>query len=602
KIGKGAYSVCENDSEKPVIGIPAALHLAEDIGFWTTFFASLGYPVVSSGVYKDSVKRGKLIAGAEFCAPMAAFHGHSRFLSSRCDVLFVPIYLEDIHSDSFRSGPDRKTCYYTQFAPSLVKSLEEAGGKPCLAPVVDRRKGVGRMLRELHRFLKEQFDPTVGRDAIEAAYEDARSAKAYAAQELKRIFRERGAPEIGLDVVLLGRPYTVLDDSMSKGIPGILGTLGMRAYYQDMLPENQTEDSTIAELLDVFHWQYASRILGYAEYCAATPGIYPVLLTSFKCSPDSFMMEYFGAMMDRYGKPYLILQLDEHESNVGYETRIEAAVRSFRNHFDLEGSSEAAKNSPLSRGELPTVSTSLEGKTVLFPNWDPVATPLVVANLRWAGFDVRLLEENEKLIRESMKYNTGQCIPVHIVLHEFAEYLKKYDLDPARSILWMIKSKWSCNIPLYPHYIKTMLTAIGGGLEKAEVYSGSIVHEEMSKPVAMRGYFAYLFAGLIRSLSCKIRPYEINEGETDKAANTAVAMSIEAFLGHLRLDDTLSEIIELFEGIAYKPEPRPKAAIFGDIYVRDNDVMNQDLVRFIEKSGGEVVTAPYSDYLRIVSS
>ena len=62
-------------------------------------------------------------------------------------------------------------------------------------------------------------------------------------------------------------------------------------------------------------------------------GIYPVLVTSFKCSPDSFVTEYFKRILEREGKPYLILQLDEHDSSVGYETRIEAAVRAFGNHF-----------------------------------------------------------------------------------------------------------------------------------------------------------------------------------------------------------------------------------------------------------------------------
>ncbi|MCK7481238.1 MAG: hypothetical protein M0C28_31620 [Candidatus Moduliflexus flocculans] len=41
-------------------------------------------------------------------------------------------------------------------------------------------------------------------------------------------------------------------------------------------------------------------------------GLYPVLVTSFRCSPDSFVVEYFKRLMDSKGKPYLILQLDEH--------------------------------------------------------------------------------------------------------------------------------------------------------------------------------------------------------------------------------------------------------------------------------------------------
>ena len=69
---------------------------------------------------------------------------------------------------------------------------------------------------------------------------------------------------------------------------------------------------------------------------ARTPGLYPVLVTSFKCSPDSFITEYVKKILDRYEKPYLILELDEHDSSVGYETRIEAAVRSFGNHLSRE--------------------------------------------------------------------------------------------------------------------------------------------------------------------------------------------------------------------------------------------------------------------------
>src|SRR3989339_2034964 len=47
--------------------------------------------------------------------------------------------------------------------------------------------------------------------------------------------------------------------------------------------------------------------------------------------------------------------------------------------------------------------------------------------------------------------------------------------------------------------------------------------------------------------------------------------------------------------------PRPKVAIFGDIYSRDNEVMNQDLIRFIEVNGGEVITTPYSEYAKMIA-
>ena len=45
---------------------------------------------------------------------------------------------------------------------------------------------------------------------------------------------------------------------------------------------------------------------------------------------------------------------------------------------------------------------------------------------------------------------------------------------------------------------------------------------------------------------------------------------------------------------------RPEVALFGDSYSRDNQVLNQDLVQFIEAHGGEVITTPYTSYVKMV--
>jgi len=46
---------------------------------------------------------------------------------------------------------------------------------------------------------------------------------------------------------------------------------------------------------------------------------------------------------------------------------------------------------------------------------------------------------------------------------------------------------------------------------------------------------------------------------------------------------------------------RPKVAVFGDLYSRDNDILNQGLIHFIERHGGEVVTLPYSSYVKMIA-
>ena len=133
---------------------------------------------------------------------------------------------------------------------------------------------------------------------------------------------------------------------MNKGIPDIFASLGIRVFFQDMLAYSSEDTEPIRGLLNEIHWFYASEILKAAQVVAQSENAYPVMVTSFRCSPDSFVIDYFKEIMEIHEKPYLILQLDEHESSVGYETRIEAAIRSFQNHHSTRTVKKMAVHTP----------------------------------------------------------------------------------------------------------------------------------------------------------------------------------------------------------------------------------------------------------------
>ena len=180
-----------------------------------------------------------------------------------------------------------------------------------------------------------------------------------------------------INIVLLGRPYTVLSKTMNNGIPDLFARHKIKTYFQNMIRYTEDEVKDVEPLLTAFHWHFASTIIATASKIAKTDGLYPVLVTSFKCSPDSFVIEYFKTIMDAHNKPYLILQLDDHNSNVGYETRIEAAVRSFRNHNMV--CDETIKFN--AESIVPIVAKSpglLAGKTLLFPSFDPISCKFIV--------------------------------------------------------------------------------------------------------------------------------------------------------------------------------------------------------------------------------
>jgi predicted nucleotide-binding protein (sugar kinase/HSP70/actin superfamily) len=245
------------------------------------------------------------------------------------------------------------------------------------------------------------------------------------------------------------------------------------------------------------------------------------------------------------------------------------------------------------------------GKTLIVPKWDPIACNLIAANLKRAGIDARRLDETPHSIRKSLRYNTGQCLPLNIIAQEFIDYVQTHDLDPAKTILWMVAGEIACNIKLYPHHIKGILNSYGNGMEKASVYVGKLSMADISMKLPLNNYFAYLFGGMIRKMGCKIRPYERHKGDTDQKIAKSVAILTDAFLGNRTKEDAVAEVVSNFEDIEIirhsNFRSRPKVAIFGDLYARDNHVFNQGLIHFIEENGGEVITTPYSDYLKMIS-
>ena len=77
----------------------------------------------------------------------------------------------------------------------------------------------------------------------------------------------------------------------------------------------------------------------------------------------------------------------------------------------------------------------------------------------------------------------------------------------------------------------------------------------------------------MKRIGCRLRPYELNPGQTDEVLRKGMHMLEEAFLGERKKEETVAEIVAQVETIPVRREERPKVAIFGDVYVRDNDVL-----------------------------
>ncbi|MFW6052434.1 MAG: acyl-CoA dehydratase activase [Desulfosalsimonas sp.] len=594
KTHRRIFKPREAAPQKPqiTVGIPAALYLYEDVSLWVDFFHRLGMKTVVHQGLEDAVKRGKACVGAEFCAPITSIHGHVDVLCKEADFIFLPYYLDNREKDG---DARRQYCYYSQYAPSLTAGIDPSLKDRLVSPVIKFLYSSFHVRMELYRAVR-RMNPGVGVFEIISAWEKARANFREAAAQWRGAYDENFAHAGDISVMFLGRPYTVLDPAMNKNIPQIFAAQGIKGFFQDMLDLEKADVSEIKPFLDELHWNYAADIIKAAKLVSEEPGIYPVLMTSFKCSPDSFIRDAFQSLMEGADKPYLILELDEHGSSVGYETRIESAVRAFRNHAAKSGRTET------NPGRInPVKIRRMAGKTVVMPSWDPITCRFLAANMRREGIDARLITETPEAVKRSMRLNTGQCIPINAMVQEFVEHVREHGLDPANTLLWMGYSEVPCNIRLYPYKLKQMIASFGRGMEKAGVYTGNVSFTDVSLRAAVNTYFAFMFGGLLRRMGCRVRPYEKKPGQTDRAVETGIQILEEAFSGLRDKESAVAETVRLFQGIETVAANRSKVAIFGDLYARDNPVFNQDLIGFIEECGGEALTTPYTDYAKMIA-
>ena len=131
-------------------------------------------------------------------------------------------------------------------------------------------------------------------------------------------------------LVLITRNYGVSDPILNIGIPELLLERGYKVITLSHLPGHALD---IADEYENLYYPFGQHILSGAKLIAHHPNLYAVYLTNHGCGPDTMLSHLFKQEMG--DKPYLQIEVDEHFSNVGVITRIEAFLNSL-NHRPVE--------------------------------------------------------------------------------------------------------------------------------------------------------------------------------------------------------------------------------------------------------------------------
>lgn len=370
------------DPAKKTVGIPRALMLHKLFPMANAFFKQLGFNVVLTDASdEETVRLAQASAQGETCYPVKLVHGHmAQLLDAGVDYVFMPSVHTIRHLKS--TVPHNYACTYMQSIPAIVaKELDYEGhGITLLNPQMNLDFGQGAMAEVML-----EVGAQLGRTPQETAR--AMLAGGFAVTEFTRKTEELGDQLLASlkpgerVIVIITRNYGIVDPALNMGIPDLLLDRGQKVITVSHL---HAHDLGISADYPGVVWPFGQHILSGAKLVRRDPRLFAVYLTNHGCGPDTMISHLFAEEMA--GKPYLQIEMDEHYSKVGVETRVEAFLNAIEHYeaADLRGT-------PTSRHVVNLACEPLrEGELAGLPSFGPYG-PLAAQWLRDQGIPVREL-------------------------------------------------------------------------------------------------------------------------------------------------------------------------------------------------------------------
>jgi predicted CoA-substrate-specific enzyme activase len=575
------------------IGIPQSLVNYTYYPMWQRFFNTLGYKVQLSGQTTDEIRElGPRMAGADFCFPAKLALGHVAKLATQdgVDFIFVP-HLKNTPANEETTGTT--VCPFVQGTAAAGRSalmMNHLDASRMLTPMVDMRMreseiigtlcdGLAKPLGRSARQIKKAWRAGL---AAHTEFEDRCFA------EGEKLIAEAEAKGENL-ILLVGRPYNNYDAGANLGLPQKIADLGRTVLPMDFVrPELQR----LGERYKNAFWSYGQKILAALERAAESKVMDVVYLTNFSCGPDSFLLSYAEEIMGN--RPLLVLELDEHGADAGYMTRLEAFFDVLRRPRPARATRSVVRQEP----------SDMHDRTIWVPPMHPFGTRLFVSAFRSCGYDARVLPDETKETFELGRSLTrgSECLPCALTLGTFLKTLREQPRG-GKHAFFMPSSKGPCRFGQYTVLHRQVLEREGVGHEVAILAPASNnAYQGLDSPMRRTLFKAIACADILLKAQCKVRPYEVNVGETDRVVGEGLETVAKAFEARGDIPAAIRTVVQKIAAIQTSGPRKPLVGIVGEIYVRNNPFANEDVIGAIEAFGGEAWMLPITDWIIYTSS
>jgi predicted nucleotide-binding protein (sugar kinase/HSP70/actin superfamily) len=567
----------------------------ELLPFFYTFLTKLGYKVIlSDKTHKDSIHKGVESVVSETCFPIKVAHGHIvNLIEKGVTSIFFPsiIEMERIHPEVNRG----LVCPYVQALPYTLRSAFdfEHLGAELISPILyfgEGKEGVAKALQGMGKRLHKKA-PLI-KQALEAAFAMQNQFYRSLYRRGQEILRELEENKSAL--VIVSRPYNGCDTGINLNLSRKISDLGIVALPMDYLP---LEQSGLVSEWQEMYWKYGQRILAATHFIKSHPSLHALYLTNFGCGPDSFISHFFKDKMK--DTPYLTIEIDEHSSDVGIITRLEAFLDSLKN----------AHQKPLRRSRTQSASKGLTDKKriIYVPNMSDQSYA-VAAAFEACGLQAAVMpESDDETLRWGRKLTSGrECYPCILTTGDMIKMTQRSDFDPDRSAFFMASGRGPCRFGQYNRFHRLILDEMG--LSQVSIFAPDqdedlynelgVIGKGFSK-IAWRGVVS---VDLLQKRLREIRPYEKHPGESEALYQSYLEKICHALRENKGTSKLLKEAGTVFNNVVLNGmERKPIIGIVGEIYIRSNRFGNEDLVKNIERLGGEVWLPPLAEWLLYIN-
>ena len=308
QLMKQAEQTAEAHPDWPRVGIPLVLNMWENLPFWRAFFEELQIAIICSGESSHELYSiGQFTVPSDtVCYPAKLVHGHMERLTARDDLkgIFYPCMSYNFDE---KRGDQHYNCPVVAYYPELLNANVESLQKlPFWFPYLSLADET-LFVKKFAPFMKETFGVSQGAVAAAAhvaygAYENWKADIQAYGEEAIAYARSKGQKLL----VLAGRPYHV-DREVNHSIDKMFTSLGF-VVISERVAANLAEKQQVNVLNQ---WTYHARMYQAARYVCAHENIELVQLVSFGCGLDAITTDEVKDILERNGKIYTQLKIDE---------------------------------------------------------------------------------------------------------------------------------------------------------------------------------------------------------------------------------------------------------------------------------------------------